>query len=65
MKDNVGGKHLAKIVKMADPIIDRSPAQKLARVQQMRRELLELGYSVVRTKWLHSVERLSIMEAAE
>jgi hypothetical protein len=64
VKDNVGGKHFAKIIKMADPIIDRSAAQKLARVEQMRRELLKMGYSVVRTEWLHSVGP-RILEAAE
>lgn len=38
-----------------DPIIDRSPEQKKARVKQLRAELLDLGYSVVKTEWLDSV----------
>lgn len=32
---------------MIDPIIDRSPAQKLMRVEKLRAELLELGYVIV------------------
>jgi hypothetical protein len=38
-----------------DPIIDRSPQQKRARMEMLRVELAELGYSVVTTKWLHSM----------
>jgi len=40
---------------MIDPIIDRSPEQKRARIEKLRVELGELGYSVVTTKWLHSM----------
>lgn len=65
MKDNVGGKHLAKIVLMADPVIDRSQAQKEARLIKIRAELLDLGFSVVKTEWLHSVIGSPVMEAAE
>lgn len=39
---------------MTDPIIDLSPRQKELRVEQLRRELFKLGYSVVETQWLHS-----------
>jgi len=35
-----------------DPIIDRSPEQKQMRVDKLTSELLDLGYSVVRTEWL-------------
>jgi hypothetical protein len=38
-----------------DPIIDRSPAQKLMRVDKLRAELADLGYSVVSTEWLHGI----------
>lgn len=48
-----------------DPIIDRSPAQKVMRVNKLRAELLDLGYSVVKTDWLHSVLGGPVMEAAE
>lgn len=34
------------------PLLDRSPAQKAARVDQLREELKDLGYSVVSTNWL-------------
>lgn len=37
---------------MIDPIIDRSPAQKAIRVDTLRAELKELGYSVVSTSYL-------------
>lgn len=40
---------------MKDPIVDRSPAQKLLRLEKLRAELFDLGYSVVKTTWLHSV----------
>jgi hypothetical protein len=33
-----------------DPIVDRSNAQKEMRVQELREELMSLGYSVVPTK---------------
>lgn len=38
-----------------DVIIDRSPEQKRIRIEKLRVELAELGYSVVTTKWLHSM----------
>lgn len=37
-----------------DPIIDRSPAQKQMRVNQMSAELELLGYSIVPTEWLRA-----------
>lgn len=40
---------------MNDYIINRSPGQNVLRVQQMRAELFELGYSVVTTVWLNDV----------
>ncbi len=40
---------------MIDPIIDRSPEQKRIRVEKLRVELADLGYSVVTTTWLHSM----------
>lgn len=50
---------------IVDPIIDRSPAQKELRVLKLRAELLELGYSVVKTEWLHAALKSPVMEAAE
>jgi hypothetical protein len=44
-----------KIDMESDPIIDRSPAQKRARMEVLRVELAELGYSVVTTAWLQSM----------
>jgi hypothetical protein len=44
-----------KIAMVDDPIIDRSPAQKRARMEVLRVELAELGYSVVTTVWLQSM----------
>lgn len=41
-----------KIVMANDLIIDRSPAQKARRVDELRAELKALGYSVVSTRWL-------------
>ncbi len=46
---------LVSIKDSIDPVIDRSPEQKLLRVAKLRAELLDLGYSVVTTKWLHSM----------
>lgn len=40
---------------MIDPIIDRSPEQKRVRMEKLRVELAELGYSVVTTAWLHQM----------
>lgn len=35
--------------------MDMSPEQKQMRVEKIRAELLGLGYSVVRTEWLHMI----------
>ena len=35
-----------------DPIIDKSKAQKQIRLEKLRSELGQMGYSVVRTQWL-------------
>ncbi len=43
---------LVSIKNSIDPIIDRSPDQKLMRVAKLRAELSDLGYSVVTTEWL-------------
>jgi hypothetical protein len=38
-----------------DLIIDRSPAEKAKRLENMRAELVGLGYSIVTTEWLNAV----------
>lgn len=38
--------------RIEDPIIDRSPAQKRMRMEKMRAELADMGYSIVETGWL-------------
>lgn len=43
------GPHLGQRVEKFDPIIDRSPAQKMARLEKMRAELAAMGYSIVTT----------------
>jgi hypothetical protein len=48
---NIGPNLGARIVK-DDPIIDRSPAQKRMRMEKMRSELADMGYSIVETGWL-------------
>lgn len=54
---------------MTDPIIDRSPEQRLIRLDKMRAELALLGYSVVKTDWLHMafdlVRDRNVLESAE
>jgi hypothetical protein len=43
---------------MIDPmdlIIDRSPAEKAKRLENMRAELVDLGYAVVTIEWLNAV----------
>lgn len=35
-----------------DPILDKSPQQKRDRLQKLRVELAQMGYSVVSTRWL-------------
>lgn len=40
---------------MNDATVDMSPEQKRIRMEKLRIELAELGYSVVTTKWLHSM----------
>lgn len=47
----------------AEPIVERSAEQKAIRVDRMRAELHELGYSVVTTEWLH--RQLGEEKAAE
>lgn len=37
---------------MNDPIIERSPLQQAARVEQMHAELLRIGFSVISTERL-------------
>lgn len=36
-------------------VIDRSKEQKLEHISKMRGELHDLGYSVVKTKWLDAI----------
>lgn len=51
---------------MIDHIIDRSPAQKLLRIEIMRLELKPLGYSVVQSGWLHQmIKRLPVADRTE
>ena len=38
-----------------DVIVDRSPKQKAKRIDALRAELKELGYSVVATKYLNTL----------
>ena len=40
---------------MIDPIIERSPRQKRIRLEVIRAELAERGYSIVETAWLNAV----------
>lgn len=37
---------------MNDPIIDRSHVQKRMRMEKLRDELSDMGYSIVETGWL-------------
>jgi hypothetical protein len=46
------GPNLGSRVEKDDPIIDRSPEQKRMRVDKLRAELKDLGYSVVLTSYL-------------
>lgn len=39
----------------AEPVVERSAAQKAIRIAKMRAELVELGYSVVTTEWLNGI----------
>jgi hypothetical protein len=54
-RDDVHGDKPAHNAGMEDQIIDRSPEQKRIRMERLRVELAELGYSVVTTKWLHAM----------
>jgi hypothetical protein len=40
---------------MQEPVIDRSADQKQERIKRLSLELLDMGYSVVKSDWLHSV----------
>jgi hypothetical protein len=51
------GPNLGHRVEKIDPIIDRSDEQKRLRVDEMRLELAEYGYSIVTTRWLGDVLR--------
>ncbi|WP_439399111.1 hypothetical protein ACRQ5Q_17055 [Bradyrhizobium sp. PMVTL-01] len=46
-----------------DPIIDRSEAQKTARVEQLRAELAELGYSIIRKGDMTTMNHLAKAQA--
>jgi hypothetical protein len=52
-----------------DPVVDRSEAQKVARVEALRAELAELGYVIVRkddVTWLRrALKRLAEQLPAE
>jgi hypothetical protein len=39
----------------AEQVIDRSADQKQERVKKLSRELLDMGYSVVKSDWLEAV----------
>lgn len=39
----------------AEPIVERSVAQKAMRIAKMRAELDQLGYSIISTEWLNGV----------
>lgn len=41
----------------ADPIVKRSRNQQAIRLEKMRAELVEYGYSIVSTEWLNDVLR--------
>jgi hypothetical protein len=55
LRDDVHSAKSANNANMEDRIIDRSPDQKRIRMEKLRVELAELGYSVVTTTWLHSM----------
>lgn len=46
---------LLRTATRADPIVERSVAQKELRIEKMRAELVDLGMSVVSTEWLNAV----------
>lgn len=48
----------------AEPIVERSAAQKAIRIAKMRAELVELGYSIVTTEWLNAVINDAMRQAA-
>lgn len=48
-----------------DIIIDRTPLEKEIRLESLRAELLELGYEVVSTEWLHRLDAQLIKRKME
>lgn len=55
LRDGLTGRFRASMrCEIPDPIIDRSSAQKLIRVDKLRQELAGLGYSIVPTDWLRA-----------
>jgi hypothetical protein len=43
-------------INLHDIIIDRTPREKAIHLESLRAELLELGYEVVSTEWLHRLD---------
>ena len=53
-------------MKGPDPTIERSPSQKRLRIEKLRLELADSGYSVVRSEWLRQMlKRLPMEERVE
>lgn len=52
-------------INLHDIIIERSPLEKEIHLESLRAELLELGYEVVSTDWLHRLDAQLIKRKVE
>jgi hypothetical protein len=50
---------------IADVMIDRSPIEKAIRVEKLRTELLDLGYTVVSSEWLRRLDEAILKRKLE
>jgi len=50
---------------ITDVMIDRTPLEKAIRVEKLRLELLDLGYTVVSSEWLRRLDQAILKRKLE
>jgi len=52
-------------VNLQEIVIDRTPLEKAIRVEKLRTELLDLGYTVVSSEWLRRLDEAILKRKLE
>ena len=52
-------------INLNDMIVDRTPLEKAIRVEKLRTELLDLGYTVVSSEWLRRLDEAILKRKLE